>query len=182
MAEVTKPRLHIQIESLNDSEIHEVADLAARTFVAAYGEYHDEDALAKTLDEERSVSYFESTRPTSTVLVAKHAGKIVGYAQYGKVKLPGVNPQHDDMELSRLYVDTELQNQGIGRQLIEAALTEPEMTSASKVYLRVWENNLDAIALYESFGFTQAGEIQFTIKDGQPTRDLIIVLRNPVSE
>jgi ribosomal protein S18 acetylase RimI-like enzyme len=182
MTEVAKPRLHIQIEPLDDSEIHEVADLAARTFVDAYGEYHDEDALAKTLDEDRSVSYFERTRPNSTVLVAKHAGKIVGYAQYGKVKLPGVTLQLNDMELSRLYVDTGLQNQGIGRQLIEAALSEPEMTFATNVYLRVWENNPDAISLYESLGFTQAGEIQFTIKDNQPTRDLIMVLHNPVSE
>jgi ribosomal protein S18 acetylase RimI-like enzyme len=176
MTEVKKPRLEIQIEDLKDGDIDELAELAARTFIDAYGEYHDKNELAKTLDEERSVGYFEKTRSTSRVLVVKHNGKIVGYSQYGDVKLPGINPEVGDKELTRLYVDTEVQGLGIGRQLIETTLAEPDMTKAPKIYLRVWENNPGAIDLYKNYGFEKFGEITFTIKDGQQTRDLIMLL------
>ena len=181
MTETSKPKTEVQIELLKDIEIAEVAELARRTFVDAYGAYHDEEELAKTLEKERSVSYFENSKSSSTVLVAKQLGVIVGYAQYGEVKLPNIHADKDDRELGRLYVDTALHNRGVGRQLLDAVMAEPEMMTAPHVYLRVWENNPAAIGLYESYGFTIAGEINFTIKDGQATRDWIMLLDRSAS-
>ena len=57
------------------------------------------------------------------------------------------------MELTRLYVDTQLQGRGIGKQLIHAALNDKAMKEAANIYLQVWEENHIAIKLYERFGF-----------------------------
>lgn len=91
MTETSKPKTEVQIERLSDFEIAEVTELARRTFVDTYGMYHDETELAESLEKERSVSYFMNSRSSSTVLVARHDDVIVGYAQFGLVKLPVID-------------------------------------------------------------------------------------------
>lgn len=176
MSEIKKPTFEASIEPVKPDEIEELADLAARTFSDAFGSAMDPEDLAQTLAENRSVAYFEKTLPTSNVLVAKQDDKIVGYVQYGTVKIPEVEASEDDRELGRLYIETDLQGQGLGRQLMNAALADPEMVQAPNIYLQVWEENHGAIALYEKYGFTQCGITEFELA-GKPAKDLVMVRR-----
>jgi ribosomal protein S18 acetylase RimI-like enzyme len=47
--------------------------------------------------------------------------------------------------------------QGIGRRLLEACLSSARAAAIEKVELEVYSDNLAAIRLYESFGFTPEG-------------------------
>lgn len=165
---------NITIEPVQASELAELADLAARTFSDAFGGDMDPKDLAQTLAENRSVSYFESSMKDSNVLVAKHNDKIVGYVQYGTVKIPEAKAAKGDRELGRLYVETSLQGKGIGRRLMDAALNDPEMAMAPNVFLQVWDENKRAVAMYESYGFNECGVTRFELA-GEPAQDLIMV-------
>lgn len=164
----------IKIEPVQLSELEELASLAARTFADAFGADMEPEDLKQSLAENRSVAYFERAVNDSTVLVAKQVGKIVGYVQYGPVKIEEANANKDDRELGRLYVETSLQGQGIGRQLMDAALSDPEMKHAPRIFLQVWEENQKALAMYESYGFKTCGVTTFEIA-GKPAQDLIMV-------
>jgi len=164
----------LEIKPVRPTEMEELASLAARTFADAFGDSMEPDDLERSLAEDRSVAYFSRALKECTVLVAKHDGKIVGYVQYGPVKMEGADATKDDRELGRLYVATELQGKGIGRQLMDAALDDPDMKRAARVFLQVWEENHRALAMYEGYGFKKCGVTTFEIA-GKPAQDLIMV-------
>jgi diamine N-acetyltransferase len=169
-----KQRLEITIEPVQTAELVELADLAARTFADAFGDSMEPDDLKQSLADDRSAAYFMRALKECTILVAKHGGKIAGYVQYGPVKMEEADATKDDRELGRLYVDTALQGYGIGRQLMDEALGDPEMKHAPRVFLQVWEENHRALAMYEGYGFKKCGVTTFEIA-GKPAQDLIMV-------
>jgi ribosomal protein S18 acetylase RimI-like enzyme len=164
----------ITIEPVRTADLVELADLASRTFADAFGASMDPEDLEQSLAENRSVAYFDNAIKESRILVAKYNGKIVGYVQYGPVKMKEAGAAKNDRELGRLYVETELQGKGIGRRLMDAALDDPEMKRAPRVFLQVWEENQKALAMYEGYGFRQCGVTTFEIA-GKPAQDLIMV-------
>jgi diamine N-acetyltransferase len=166
----------ILIQPARRDDLSELADLAARTFSDAFGHAMTPEELKQSLAENRSVGYFERTFESSHILVARREGKIVGYTQFGSVLLSGAPAKPGDTELGRVYVETALQGEGIGRQLVNAALAEPSMVAAPNVFLEVWEDNPRAIALYESLGFEKIGATQFEVA-GKQTQNLIMVRR-----
>jgi ribosomal protein S18 acetylase RimI-like enzyme len=171
---ISNLRPKITIAPVQAPELIELAELAAKTFADAFGASMTPEDLKQSLEEDRSPAYFEHALKESTILVAKLDGKIVGYVQFGPVKMPEAGAAPDDRELGRLYVATELQGRGIGRQLMDAALSSPEMKHAPRVFLQVWDENHRALAMYESYGFKKCGVTTFEIA-GKPARDLIMV-------
>ncbi len=177
MQRPTKPSLasEVQVSPVQPPELEELADLAARSFSDAFGQYMTPEDLKVSLQSDRSVEYFTKSITTSHILVAKKADMIVGYVQYGTVKIPEAPADSDDRELGRLYVDTSFQGQGIGSVLMDAAMADPEMTSAPKLYLQVWDQNTRALAMYKRYGFMKIGVTHFTLGDATPAEDVIMV-------
>lgn len=151
------------IRAARAEDVPALADLARRTWLDAFGAtVSPEDAAAEA--ESRSEERFRATLEQRTILVAEENGAVVGYVEF------------DDVELCRLYVETELQGHGIGRALLEAALAHPRLTNAPRVVLQVWDENTRAVALYESVGFRRTGTKQFTIGD-EIVEDAVFELR-----
>jgi mycothiol synthase len=165
----------VEVGLVRSDEMQELADLAARSFSDAFGDEMDPEDLAQSLEENRSLAYFERTKDSSTIIVARYQGKLAGYAQYGSVKLTGIDAAPEDREIGRVYVDTALHGGGIGRQLMDATLADPDVASAPNVYLQVWEENEPAIALYKQYGFENSGAVEEFLLAGKPARDLIMV-------
>lgn len=165
----------VEVGLVRPEEMQELADLAARSFSDAFGDEMDPEDLAQSLEENRSLAYFERTKDSSTIIVARYQGKLAGYAQYGSVKLAGIDAAPEDREIGRVYVDTALHGGGIGRQLMDATLADPDVASAPNVYLQVWEENKPAIALYKKYGFENSGAVEEFLLAGKPARDLIMV-------
>jgi [ribosomal protein S18]-alanine N-acetyltransferase len=83
--------------------------------------------------------------------VAARAGdKLVGYAGIARL---GLLPPHE-YEVHTIGVDPAYQGKGIGRRLLDALLA---FAKKSAVYLEVRTDNVAAIALYRSAGFTEVG-------------------------
>jgi mycothiol synthase len=165
----------VEVGAVQPDEMQELADLAAKSFSDAFGDEMEPEDLAKTLEDNRSLAYFERTKDSSTIIVARYKEKIAGYAQYGTVKLSGIEASPEDREIGRVYVDTDLHGSGIGRRLMDATLADPDVAKAPNVYLQVWEENEPAIALYEKYGFENSGAVEEFLLAGKPARDIIMV-------
>jgi ribosomal protein S18 acetylase RimI-like enzyme len=60
----------------------------------------------------------------------------------------------DDCWLEDLYVDESARGTGLGRALVKAAFERARVRGCRRIELDVNETNTDAIAFYESLGFT----------------------------
>jgi ribosomal protein S18 acetylase RimI-like enzyme len=151
---------------MEPADLPALAALAARTWSDAFGASVSPEDEATELAERRSEAFLAMTSDERTTLVAEVEGELVGYVQVG------------DGRLHRLYVESALQGQGIGRRLLEAALRHPRLAAATEVVLHVWEENERAVRLYESAGFERVGTTRFAVGAAE-LEDLVMVRRRP---
>ena len=174
-------RSEVAIRPAEAADVPSLSALAKRTWADAFGFSVSPAEQAAELEAKRSVDYFRVALDTDTILVGQLGDGLVGYVQFGDVDIPEVETEPGDQELRRVYVETELQRHGIGRQLMNAALAHPRLQDAARVFLQVWEKNENAVGLYESLGFHKVGTTRFTIGRGDVLEDLVLVLDKPAS-
>jgi diamine N-acetyltransferase len=158
------------------TDVPALADLAKRTWSDAFGSSVSPEEETAELEKTRSETYFADALQRDTILVAGSDEKLLGYVQFGDVDTPGVEVRPGDQELHRVYVETALHRQGVGRRLMNSALEHPRLAGAGRIYLTVWEKNERAISLYESLGFRRVGTTTVTIGAGEVAEDLVMLL------
>ena len=109
-------------------------------------------------------------------LAETRAGRApVGYIVLGESALMVRDPSPDDLEIKRLYLFQRFQGTGIGRALMDAALTGARERGATRVLLGVYGKNARAIAFYGKAGFHHVGERRFLV--GATYHDDVILAR-----
>jgi ribosomal protein S18 acetylase RimI-like enzyme len=166
----------VRIRPVAEADLPGLADLAKRSWLDAFGDSVSGDDAAAEAEDTRSEEYFRKALRTDTILVAEADGQLVGYVKFGGVEIPEVDAAPGDAGLHRVYVETALHGRGIGRELMQAALSHPRLQAAHRVYLQVWEENRTAVGLYESLGFRAVGTTRVTIGTGEVGEDLVMVL------
>ena len=87
----------------------------------------------------------------------------------------------DEAEILTLAVAPEFRRRGIGRGLVEAAAQEASRRGARSFFLEVAEDNLTALALYESADFQAVGlRRAYYARPDAPPADAM-VLRRPLN-
>ena len=102
-------------------------------------------------------------------------GELVGYAGLAKLG----PPEDPEFEVHTIAVAREHQGRGIGRVLMDQLVNAADMHDG-QMFLEVRTDNTAALALYESYGFTQIG-----VRKGyyQPTgADAYRMMRPSISE
>lgn len=168
------------IRKAQKADVTQLSELAKTTYANAFGHSLNPADLAAHLDNNLSETCCEEFLDEDTVLVAERDGRLIGFIQIG-VAWPETDDDDfspEDAELRRVYVLSEFQSQGIGRNLIDAAFEEPRFAAARDIYLDVWEDNRRAQKLYESYGFRTIGKRAFHVESGAATGfDLIMIRR-----
>jgi ribosomal-protein-alanine N-acetyltransferase len=131
------------IDLLTTPDADELASLAA---LIAQG--------STTLDVEA-----ELRRSFAKLWVARQSGKIRGFLLAWDVA--------DEVHLLDLVVDAEHRRQGIARALMSVLLEHVRSRRAGSILLEVRKSNDAARKLYESTGFTVAGERARYYADGE---------------
>ncbi len=164
------------IRPVRRSELAALASVAARSYAHAFGHTYSPRLLARELAENRSEVYFhQALEHGDVILVDVERGRVRGYSQISQVNFPELTPEPGDQLLDRLYIDPDLQRQGIGRRLLERTLEHPRLAGAGRIYLQVWSENQHALALYRSLGFEIAGTTRLGVGDGQTSDEYIMV-------
>lgn len=100
-------------------------------------------------------------REESIVYLRADAPKgMVGFAAFG----PG--SQAGDVFIHKLYIDRQIQGQGIGTRVLGEIEARCRARGDHRISLRVNRNNLQAIGAYEKSGFRKKGEICSDIGGG----------------
>jgi len=172
----TKLAPRVVIRRAADVDIDALAALAATTYTSAFGHSMSPADLAAHLDRHLAPARIARMMQDDVFLVGHVAERMVGFVQFGPVA-----SVDGDRELRRLYVHDDFQGQGIGGELLEAALAHPHMQRAPNVILDVWEFNHGAQRFYRRYGFEVVGARPFEVASDEPTSlDLVMVRRQPV--
>jgi ribosomal protein S18 acetylase RimI-like enzyme len=142
-----------------------LAEIGARTFEETYAGQVSADDLARYLRSEFALRRVrrELRRDGTIYYLAELRGRAVGYL---KLNLPGAQTDMDEtdaLEIESLYVSMDQRRTGIGRRLMEQAIAVAGQAGLDAVWLGVWENNPNAIAFYERWGFRRFGRHTFEL-------------------
>lgn len=166
------------IRQAEQADISGLAKLAQKTYADAFGHSLLPDDLTAHLQNNLSPANFTQLVVDNTVLLAEIVGQMVGFVQFGSAADYVAEPSPQDGALDKLYVLAELQNRGIGSQLMDAALAQMDAQGIETIYLDVWEHNPGAIRFYQRYGFVVIGERHFAVaSDAETSIDLIMVRR-----
>lgn len=91
----------------------------------------------------------ELENENSKYIVAKNNDEIVGFA--------GIWISIDEAHVTNIVTKKDLRKNGIGSTLLEELINLSKNLNLVSITLEVNENNLDAIKLYEKFGFEKLG-------------------------
>lgn len=90
------------------------------------------------------------------LLLAEIDGNVVGLINFGSARDPDALPGLTG-EILAIYVDPQCWQQGIGRGLLQAALSELKSAGFNELTLWVLDSNLRARVFYERAGFSIDG-------------------------
>ena len=149
-------------------------DIKGRAFVhftswrETYSGIIGDDYLERVMTQEKC--YEIAKRFPDNCLVAKDGGSVVGFVCYGEYRGGGLEGAG---EISSIYVLGEYQRRGVGRALMDAALSK--LSEFGKVALWVLKDNEKAIDFYKKLGFYPDGaEKEITL--GKPLTEIRMIL------
>ena len=92
--------------------------------------------------------------PRHPVVVAEHAGSVVGWAS-----LNSFNPRraYDHVADLSVYVERDWRGKGVGRALIDHLIADARDLAYHKLVLAAFPTNVQGMALYERVGFRTVG-------------------------
>jgi ribosomal protein S18 acetylase RimI-like enzyme len=170
------------IRPAGTDDLASLSALARQTYADAFGHSFSAPDLVAHLAHHLADGYFRQDFEEDVFLLAEAEGCLIGFVQFGPLRIAVPAPSLGDQELRRIYVQADFQNKGIGRQLMEAALDHPRLTAAENIYLDVWEQNPGARRLYERYGFEVIGAHGLATASGTALdQDLIMVRRRVIS-
>lgn len=120
--------------------------------------FYATDALSKQMTEERH-----------NFLIAQEEDSAVGFAAWSEIAY-GVAKLH------KLYVLTDVQGKGIGKQLIATIKEQCKLASISQLILNVNRYNKPAIEFYRKYGFEIIKTEDIDIGNGYFMNDYILAL------
>ena len=128
---------------------------------------------APTPTRESRKTFFDDRTDRENYLVAEDDGDVLGYVLVHQ-NIPLASHAHV-LGINGLAVAPAAQGRGVGRALIEAAVTEAARRGATKVQLRVLGENPGARRLYERCGFVVEGVLrgEFML-DGKLVDDVLM--------
>lgn len=159
------------------SDIPSLAKLAQKTYADAFGHTMTAVELQDALNA-RSEGYFLSILGKDTILVALDADYLVGFIQFGEVSYDSIATTKNDVGLNKIFVGTDYQGKGIGKQLIEAMLTHDRLVHVESIYLDVYAENIKAIELYKKYGFQVIGKTPYKANGKTIGQDLLMKRTN----
>jgi ribosomal protein S18 acetylase RimI-like enzyme len=141
-----------------------IADMSRETFYDTFAEFNTEDDMHKFLSEQFTKEQLiaEVNAAGNLFLIAYDDGQPAGYIFLKDAVHPHI-PNENAVEISRIYVRKSFIGKGIGKALMQAAVSHAIAEHKTFIWLGVWEHNQRAINFYTSFGFEKFAEQDFIL-------------------
>jgi ribosomal protein S18 acetylase RimI-like enzyme len=140
--------------------------LAMQVFLDTYATDGIRPALAReVLSTYSQVAFADAiSDPLTRVVVAEHAGHMIGFAQVTLSARHELAPSGVQSELLRLYVQEPFTGVKVGTRLLAESERLSAAAGASVMWLTPWVHNHRALAFYARRGYLDFGLTHFTFE------------------
>ncbi|CAM3554996.1 GNAT family N-acetyltransferase [Paenibacillus lupini] len=91
--------------------------------------------------------------------------ELAGYLKVNRNDAQCEKMGDESLEIERIYISSKYQRKGLGKNLFNKAMEIAIRQNKKKIWLGVWEKNVDAINFYKKMGFVQTGAHSFYMGD-----------------
>lgn len=157
------PIITYRIATEKDAQI--LALLSASTFRESWIEEGNEADINLYLSQYFTNEQIKRELEDETIiyLLAFNGDEVIGYS---KSEL-NLQPEGYELDLpfsiSRVYIDKQYQRMKVGSGLLKQTIDIAREQDFKTIWLGVWNQNNDAIRLYQRFGFSQFGHYKFVM-------------------
>lgn len=159
----------LKIEPVKSDELDILVNISCETFYQTFymqNTKEDMDLFLQSSFNPRKLQV-ELLQPDNHFFFAKEAGMIAGYLKLSTA--PFSELDGEVLEISRIYVSKDKLGRGVGKALMEFAISFATQLNKNLVYLGVWEQNKKAINFYKRFGFVEFGQHTFMVGNDAQT-------------
>ena len=153
---------------LVDASVTDAEALAAageRLFVQAYGKFSRPDDIQLHVEQYfgRENVLAELQKQGVSYTIAYDDDAIAGFMKISRGPTPDSIPAAEAIEVQQLYVDANRQRKGVGRSLMDRAVTTARQEGHAGLWLSVWQDADWATGFYEAYGYRRAGTAEFRL-------------------
>lgn len=145
-------------------------ELSIRTYYETFAHLNTPEDMAAYLDDAFNAEQLtkEFNDPNSSYFLLYADDSLAGYLKLNEAPSQTDINDTESLEIERIYVLSEFQGAGLGRYLMEQAISIATERKKRYVWLGVWEKNEKAIRFYKKNGFYEIGTHTFVMgKDVQ---------------
>jgi len=163
---LAEPATSIRVRAAVPTDAARLSLLGRATFLESYAHLLPVEDILEHAEHQHAPGKYAGwlANPACRCWIAEAPGGApVGYLVATPPELPIAAPDPRDVEIRRIYLLYRFQGLGVGRWLMEEALSYAAQTACSRVLLGVYSRNERALAFYERLGFTRAGTREFRV-------------------
>ena len=156
-------------------ELHELLEFAKSTFIEAFGDQNSEEDMMIYVNQKFTMGQIrnEFFNESSRFYTVKNNSAIIAYLKLNSGDAQSEEGLDNALEIERLYVREDFQNQNIGLFLIDECVKIGKEEGYKYLWLGVWEENIGAIRFYQRNGFQSFGKHEFKLGNDLQT-DLLL--------
>lgn len=155
--------------TLNDFET--LRELSIKTYYETFAHLNTLEDMQAYLDKAFEIGKFrgELEDVNCEFYFLYHNEQIAGYFKLNEAPSQTDINDPSSLEIERIYVTNEFQGEGLGRYLIEQAISIAAERKKKYIWLGVWEKNEKAIRFYKNNGFYKIGTHTFIMGEDVQT-------------
>jgi len=157
-----------------------LSELGAKTFYDTFAKENTPENIDAYLKRSFSpeIQFNELSQPDVIFLIAEIEDIPIGYAQLILDSKDEAIKRTKPLEIRRIYTSQEYLGKGVGKELMQATISEAQQQGCDGIWLGVWEKNQRAIDFYKKWGFREVGTHIFSVGD-DPQNDFVMELELP---
>lgn len=157
----------IEVREAKFSDISAMREVAIQSYVDTFTDFNTPENMSAFLAAAYSQHTLEQEfyEQGSVLYLACEGKRIAGFLRLRK------SPEAEDklgtntIELQRLYIHKDFQNQKVGKMLMQRSIEYAVEKKFEWIWLGVWERNFNAQRFYIRWGFEKFGEHIFQMGD-----------------
>lgn len=163
--------MQIKIEPVKSNEVQTLCNISSSCFYDTFHEQNTEEDIKLFLAKSFNVNTMqqEILHKNSHFFFATSDDEILGYLKLSDAETPEKLKDVDTLEIARIYVVKEKIGSGIGKQLLDFAVSFAQQHNKAVIWLGVWEHNLRARNFYYRQGFEKFDEHVFMLGNDAQT-------------